>query len=163
VFDLPVALQPAASSVLVEAEVVFAGGARETLSVPVALPRQDARLRVAHIPGTVSGAAMQGPGGLQLSVTFPDQLRHLVTSVRYLVYPAAGGEPESLRVDAGWFASDPTAAGRVDPGRTISKDPHLKLVLSRRPEGSIGWAEAEVMLAGRLAVTVPIAVGSSRQ
>lgn len=162
-FDLPVALQPAAGSVRVEAEVTLLDNSKAQLTVSVALPRQEPRLRVGHVPGTIEGQSAAVGGRLRLSVMFPNELRHLVTSVNYRVYPSAGGEAVSYRVDAGWFAPDPDAGGAADPRRSRSTEPRLDLTLPRQQKGTIGWVEAEVMLSGRLAVTVPIHLSSTSQ
>jgi len=157
-FDLPVGPRPVAETVVVEAEVTLIDASTARMAVQVSLPRQDPRLRVAYLPGTITGVAEPARGGLSLRISYPDVLRALVTSVNYQVYPAAGGVPETFRVDAGWFAADPTPGATTDPKRSRSGDKSLPLLLPRRPLAAISLIEAEVLLAGRLAVSVPVYV-----
>ena len=155
VFDLPDGLQPGEDLVNVEAEVTTADGRKATVEAEVRLPRRDPRLSVAAEPGTLTGSATVAAGSLSASVRFPEALRALVTSVRYRVYPAAGGEPTTHVVEAGWFA--PSAAAPPKGGtRTRSTEPGLPLVVPLDPKRPPGLVEAHVVLCGRKVVRVPL-------
>jgi hypothetical protein len=146
VFDLPGGLRAQDGSAKVEARVTV-GGETATVSTEVHLPRQDARLHVAHAPGEIGGTARVRGRLVDVSVSFPERLRPLVTGVRYRVFPATG-EPELYAVDAGWFASQ--GAER----RTSKRGLPLRVV--RESSDPIALIDAQVLLSGRYRVTVPL-------
>jgi hypothetical protein len=150
--DLPRGLLPQDSTVSVEAEVTTNAGTN-VIKTSVALPRQDPRLYIAHSPGQITGLAKRSGAGVELSIQYPLALQPLVTSARYLLFPAAGGEPETLEVFAGWFAW-PKPPERVSPA------PGLGLPIDSTRLDTIGLVAAEVMLSSRLRVLVPIATAA---
>ena len=150
VFDLKAGVAPGGTRALVEAELRIGAAQPVILKAEVPLPAQDPRLHIRHDPGQITGAAAVKGSKITLRLEYPPVLRHLLTGVRYNVYPQGGGGPEVYVVEAGWFAKKKAGATRVSKHG-------LPMVVKMRQAPA--YIEAEAFLSGRYRVPVAVHVG----
>jgi hypothetical protein len=153
VFDLRDGLAAGGGKALVEAELGIGAEKPVVLAAEVALPGQDPRLRIRHDPGQITGSASVKGRKVSLKISYPPVLRHILTGVRYRLYPTGGGEPAVHTVEAGWFAK---RAGTPGKARRVSKE---GLPLTLKVKEAPAYIEAEAILSGRYRVPVAMHLG----